>query len=855
MSTPVQKQYWELKKQNPEAMLFFRLGDFYELFYEDAQIASKLLGIALTARHKGTENEMPMCGFPHHAHSEYLEKLVEHGYKVAIAEQKEADDGKISRYIDRVITPGTTLEHGNLDPNRNNYLMSLGRSKDQKHLALAYCDLSTGEFRTASFGDPGAFWEEVHRVGAKEILLPQSLFSDETFYNYCPRVHITPQDATKLKHIEAVLAKHFSVKSLEAFGLTGVPELINVVGMVITYLDETQKTQLTHLKKVTRYSLDDYMLLDQQTYQHLEIFQPNYTMQKGGTLASVFEKSLTPMGGRRLHQYLARPLINLKKIQHRQEGVRTFVENYDLKTSLKQNLKAIPDLERLLARMVTGRGNARDMVMLREGLKPFQEITIILQKSDSDIINKKAKCFEGFENLQKKLKEQLLDNPPLEVTQGGMFCSGVNAKLDALRNLTKDADAWLDEFLAKEKARSGINNVRIKYSKNFGFCLEVSTAQSQAAPENWIRRQTLVNAERFTTPELAEYESKVLSSQGESYALEHELFLTLRDEVLSYAEPLQLAAQAIGDIDAMLTLARTADKNRWTAPVFSGEKGSLQVLNGRHPVVESLSGEPFIANDLVMEKGSLLHIITGPNMAGKSTFLRQNAVIVFLAQTGSYVPAEKVTMPVFDRIFTRVGASDHLAGGKSTFYMEMSETAHILHHVTDRSFVILDELGRGTSTFDGLSLAWAITQYLHDAVDCKTLLATHYHELIDLGETLKNAKNYHVSVAQNKDGIIFLRKIEPGGIADSFGIEVAKSAGIPRAVIEQARQVLVKLESEDLLGQPTLFNLPLQNSRVNPEPQKETSEVEAKLKTIDPDHLAPKEALELIYELKALSQD
>lgn len=856
MSTPVQRQYWELKNQNPDAMLFFRLGDFYELFYEDAQVASRILGIALTARHKGTDNEMPMCGFPYHSHEPYLEQLVEAGYKVAIAEQNEVEPGKIVRQIDRVVTPGTSLEEGNTEEGKNNFLLALGRSekslkgqKGEKSYALAYSDLGTGEFRTANFRDEISFLDEVWKLNPKEVLIQQQLFADEEFCAKLPQTHITVQSDLNLESAENLLKEQFGVSSLDGFGLTQISLLVEVSGLVVKYLSDTQKTELTHIKKIVRYSTDEYMQLDAQTFQHLEIFRPIYG-DDGATLFSVFEKSCTAMGGRKLYQWVGNPLLHQEKILERHEAVEELVKNLEEQKRLKEILAQISDLERLLARFVTGKGNGRDLVVLRNGISVFGDLQELCKNFKSSLLNNAEKLFSGFEALLVTLQDQVVDTPPLAITEGSIIRDGVSEKLDELRSLSRDAETWLEQFLESEKEKSGISNVRVKYSKNFGFCLEVSKAQAADAPESWVRRQTLVNAERFTTPELSEYENKVLGAESEAFALEHEMFLQLRELVLSHAEQIQVAAQAVGEIDGLLTFARTAQKHRWCKPEIIGEKGNFQIQGGRHPVVEKLSEERFIANDLGMET-SHFHLITGPNMAGKSTFLRQNAVIILLAQIGSFVPAEQVQMPIFDRIFTRVGASDNLAGGKSTFYVEMAETAKILNLATDRSFVILDEIGRGTSTFDGLSLAWAITEYLHDAVGCRTLFATHYHELIDLGDDLSGAANYHVSVSQNKDGIVFLRKIREGGIADSFGIEVAKSAGVPASVIDQAREVLIRLESENLLsGKPNLFSTP----RVVEKLVEKDSAVEKKLSEIDPDQLSPKEALEVLYDLKSTKE-
>lgn len=845
MSTPVQRQYWELKKQHPEAVLFFRLGDFYEMFYEDAQLASRLLGIALTARHKKTDNEMPMCGFPYHAHEEYLEKLIDSGYKVAIAEQiEDPESKKISRKIVRVVTPGTSLEKGNLIPEKNSFLAAVDRQKNQ--FSLAYSDVSTGEFRTALFEQEGAFWDELYKIDPSEILIPQHLFADEKFCQLVPSSHLTPRPNFSSEKYALLLKEHFGIETLGAFGIEKVDLLIRVSGAIMQYLQETQKAKLSHIATIARYSGSETMHLDRQTFRHLEIFEP-LCAGEGATLWSVFASAFTALGARRLHSWLANPLLSREKILQRQEAVEEICQRLEFREQLSSSLKCISDLERLLSRLVTGRGNGRDLAFFRDSFSVFPELAEICQQSESALLREKERLFRVFESLTKKLQEALVDNPPTEITEGGIFRNGFSERLDELRMLSQDAQKWLDTFLSQQKKESGISNLRIKFSRNFGFCLEVSTSQKDRVPSSWVRRQTLVNAERFTTPELAEYEEKILASESQSFELEHQMFLELQEEVSQYTKEIREAGEAIGEIDALLVFARTAISLRWKKPEIRESEAQLFIQEGRHPVVEKISSEPFIANDLRMDEDSYLHLITGPNMAGKSTFLRQNALILFLAQVGSFVPAKKVQMGIFDRIFTRVGASDNLAEGKSTFFVEMTEAAKILHLATEKSFIILDEIGRGTSTFDGISLAWAITEFLHDQIKAKTLFATHYHELIDLVADLKSAANFHVTVSQDKTGIVFLRHIAEGGISDSFGIEVAQSAGIPKSIILQARKVLERLESESLLsGKPTLFSAP----RVREKMIEKESPLEKILDKISPEELTPRQALDVLFDLK-----
>ncbi len=851
MSTPVQRQYWELKNQNPEAILFFRLGDFYELFFDDAVVGSKVLGITLTARHRGTDNEMPMAGFPHHAHKEYLEKLIETGHCVAVAEQVETEDKKIIRVIDRVITPGTTLESGNLTDDANNFLAAILPANDKEpNFSIAYVDLSTGDFRTTQTSDELNFWDELYRIAPREILLPRDHYQDDTWTKKLPPAHLVPRDFPNAKTAQATLTVQFPDNHLAVAGIETFTNILICGSALLDYIQFTQRKATPHLNQIQYYQTGRQLILDSQTLRHLEIFQPLTGRDPKSTLWSVFSKAGTALGARQLRQWLLQPSLQVDTINHRLDAVETSLSENQARQTLHETLKNIPDLERLLARLASQRGNARDLAFFRDALAQFPEVITHCKKINTTFLNKYLPALGQFETLQSELIESLIDTPPLEITAGGMFRDGYHPRLDELRTLSREAESWLENFLNEAKSSSGISNLRIKYSKNFGYCLEVSKAQASAAPDTWTRRQTLVNAERFTTPELAEYEEKVLSAGSEAHALEHELFINLRQKFLTHIESLQQAAKSIGQIDAIITLARTAQVQRWQRPTIYDSPSAIQISAGRHPVVENLSHTPFIRNHLKMSGvESRLHLITGPNMAGKSTFLRQNALIIILGQMGSFVPAEKAEWGIVDRIFTRVGASDNLAAGQSTFFVEMAETASILHQATNRSFIILDEIGRGTSTFDGISLAWAITEYLHNEVKSQTLFATHYHELIELAEDLEAAANYHVAVSQNETGILFLRKIKPGGIADSFGIEVAKLAGIPKTVVDKSREILTRLESENLLsGKPNLFSQP----RVQEVETPKESAIENALKNIQPDELSPKEALEILYDLKKL---
>ncbi len=850
MSTPVQRQYKTLKDQNPDAILFFQLGDFYEMFHEDAVLVSRVLGLTLTARHRGSENEMPMCGFPMHAHAEYLQKLIESGYKVAIADQSENPETKqIDRKITRVITPGTSLEEGIKNPDKSIFLAAIIREK--KAYGLAFSDLSTGEFRTVNLPSEKSFIDEIHRINPQEILIAEDLFLDEKFCSQLPKALLTIRKASPAKSAANFLQTHFGVQNLTVFGIEKIKLLIMASAMVLQYLKDTQKADLSHITKLTKYSPHDIMILDAQTMRHLEIFQPIRFDENSATLLSVFQKTHTPMGGRKLRNWIAHPLLSIERIKTRHDAVEELHKDIALRQKLKIALTPISDLERILARLVTDRGNGRDLAFFRDSFQSFLPIKTLLANSNNSTLQKKSESFNGFEKITEKLEKALVELPPLEITQGGIFREEYNPELDELKRVNENSEKWLENFLEQKKTESGIPSLKIKYSKNFGYCLEVSNAHKSKIPSDWIRRQTLVNAERLTTPELSEYENKILNAQAQMCEYEHKLFHELKILVTLQTKEIQQVSQIIGELDVLLTFAFTALNWKWNKPEIMEGNANIYVEEGRHPVIEKLSTVPFISNHLKMGSNEQhLHLITGPNMAGKSTFLRQNALIILLAQIGSFVPAKKASLGIFDRIFTRVGASDNLAGGQSTFFVEMMETSTILNSATERSFIILDEIGRGTSTFDGISLAWAITEYIHNTIKAKTLFATHYHELIDLANNLSHATNYHVSVAQNKDGIVFLRRIIPGGISDSFGIEVAASAGLPKPLILNAREILQRLESENLLQEPNLFSIPRVREKIIE--IKEKSKTDEYLEKINPNDLSPKNALDIIFELKDL---
>ncbi len=846
MPTPVQAQYQTLKQQNAEAILFFQLGDFYELFYEDARIGARVLGITLTARHKGTDNEMPMCGFPLRAHAEYLQALVDGGYRVAIADQVKHKDGTITREITRVVTPGTAVEASESSAGPR-YLASVAQAGEQ--WAVAWVDPATGEFKTCVVRGQLALLGELLTLRPREVLLPKELYADESLCAGLPPTLVTPIEGIKTEVAHQLLAEHFGVQSLDGFGLEALGLTVRAAAQVTKYLQETQRTSLGHIRTLTPQLPQGALKLDHLTLQHLEVFHPLRHGEKDGTLVSVFAKSGSRMGARQLRQWLARPLVDRGEIAARQEAVRQLVEHPTVLSELREHLRNVKDLQRLTGRVCLGRANPREVLSLGQSVLQVPVMGPLLATLPE---------WEGELELPSQLGQiateittNLHEAPPTEITQGGIWQRGYDGALDEALTLSQEAERWLEGYVARCKEATGIATLRVKVSKTFGYCLEVSKGQIDKVPADWSRRQTLVNAERYTTEELSAFEVESVSAHERAVAREHQLYVELRERLAGMVGPLQQMAGALARIDALATLAQTALDADWCCPRVTDEVGQIEIVAGRHPVVEHLSTERFVANDLRTDHETRrLHLITGPNMAGKSTYLRQNAIIVILAQMGSYVPAKAATIGVCDQIFTRVGASDHLASGQSTFYTEMAETARILRTATERSFVILDEIGRGTSTFDGIALAWAITEYLHDEVKCVTLFATHYHELITLGGDLSGGINCHVAVDQTAGGMVFLRKIKPGGIRDSLGIEVAELAGVPATVVANATTVLRRLESESLLsGGPNLFSSFVTSqapAAADPHPAM------ARLGTVQPDALTPREAHALLYELREL---
>ena len=859
-------QYNAVKAKYRDAVVFFRMGDFYEMFNEDARIGARVLGITLTSRGHGKAGDVPLAGFPHHALDGYLAKMIRAGHRVAICEQVEDPKlakGIVKRDVIQVVTPGTATADNLLETNRNTFLSAVflrdGRS------GLASADMSTGEFIVAEFGIDKLV-EEIQAISPAEILVP-AVRADEVrdmVKGNGVALVITKQDDWVFGRdfgLE-ILTKHFGTTSLKGFGCDDLDEGLSAAGAVLNYLQETQKTDLSHIRRLTRYSDDDFMHLDAATRRNLEITSSMMGGEREGSLLSIIEQTQTSMGGRTLSTWLQRPLNRLEPIQHRLDGVEELVGAKDVRLELTDLLRGMGDIERLISKVVTQRANPRDVQALRRTLSMVPAVKQSLFDMVSAAVAGIRDGLSECETVVERIGKALTDDPPASLADGGVIREGYNAELDELREASTSGKDWIAALQASEKETTGIPSLKVGYNKVFGYYIEVTKPHLAKVPEHYIRKQTLVNAERFITPELKEMEEKILRAEEKMTSLEQELFDTLRRAVADEAGPIQENGRLTGELDCLLSLANVAEEYRYCKPMMHGGD-EICIEEGRHPVVEQMlpPGEPFIPNGVDMDNvSSQLLIITGPNMAGKSTYIRQVGLIVLLAQIGSYVPATSAKIGIVDRIFTRVGAQDNVAGGESTFLVEMNETANILNNATPKSLILLDEIGRGTSTFDGLSIAWAVAEYLHEdaRVQAKTLFATHYHELTELALILSRVKNYNVAVKEWGDHIVFLRKIVPGGCDHSYGIQVARLAGLPREVIERAKEVLHNLEANELTPNevPKLALGKVDYLKVA-EPQmklfaEEEHKIREQLKKMDVDKMTPLDALKAIDELRKL---
>ena len=864
--TPMMQHYMELKDKYPDCLLFYRLGDFYEMFFEDAEKASKELELVLTGRDCGLEQRAPMCGVPHHSVESYIAKLVNKGYKVAICEQLEDPalaKGLVDRDVIRVITPGTVIEEKMLEGNENNYICSV--SYEEKRIGLAYAEISTGSFMTMELtGEkaPASLIDELERIHPREIIANESLFLHAYLYKRISAQYYLSSYASQaylFDRAERRLKNHFGILSLEGFGLSDHEAAVSASGALMQYLEETQKNTLSHIHTIRYVSRSEYMQLDVSTRRNLELTHP---LRPGGskknTLVSLIDKTRTAMGARKLREWIESPLTSGKAIEERLDAVEDLKRDVLLRKGLQGVLDRVYDIERLCSRIVYGTVNARDCLSLKQTLVCIPEIRDCFDQSDQMSVRLPlSSILEGLDDMPEvhALIEKAIDpNAPAAMKDGGYIRSGFDREIDELRNISVSAKKWLGELESKEKEKSGIPKLRIGYNRVFGYYFEVTKSGLEQVPDYFIRKQTLVNCERFITPELKDLEEKILGAEEKLTTLESQAFDGIRKTLLEVTGTLQSNASLIAMLDVFQAFAEIAASGQYCRPSIN-ERGEIRIVNGRHPIIEKAQQDRFVPNDtcLDMNENRLL-IITGPNMAGKSTYMRQTALIVLMTHIGCFVPADEASVCLVDRIFTRIGASDDISAGQSTFMVEMNEMANILRNATSKSLLIIDEIGRGTSTFDGLSIAWAVLEYIADRNRCgaKTLFATHYHELTELEGKLNGIKNYRISVREVGDDIVFLRRIVRGSGDKSFGVQVAKLAGIPDPVISRAKEILGELESADIAKgtvRTQVSEQSIQLSLLDPTPK---DAVMRELRELDPDKLTPIDALNKLYQLHAM---
>ena len=834
--TPLLHQYKRIKAKYPDAILLFRVGDFYETFYEDAQIASKVLGIVLTQRQEG----VPLAGVPYHAVEPYIAKLVRAGYKVAICEQlEEPKPGKlVHRDVVEVITPGTLLEPQLLKERQPNYLMAL--IEERNMWGVAVIDISTGEFRVTEV-EANHIEDEVQKFQPSEIIIPQSMAN---IPNFLKSYNLTTIDDINFDNefANTELCRHFNVQSVDGFGLTDMPLAIRAAGAALHYVKETKKQTLDYISSIKPYRVQDFMFIDSFTRRNLELTE-KITGEYEGSLLSVLDETCTPMGARLLREYMLSPLLDVTHIRKRLDAVQVLYDAPTLLTKLRSILAKLPDMQRLISRINVGRANPRELQGLKRSIMLLPKINELLPQSLS------AWKVTDLHEVADIIDKTLVEDPPTKITEGGLIKDGANAELDELRQIVREGKNWIAQLETRERIRTGIESLKVGYNSVFGYYIEVTKPNLHKVPKDYIRKQTLVNAERFITPELKEYESKVLHAEDRIKDLEYKLYNELRKEVAKYTTSMQEVAHKLAELDVLASLAYVARKYNYVRPEFH-EADRIEIVGGRHPVVEhQLKEGEFVPNDLIFDEWHRILIVTGPNMSGKSTYLRQVALILIMAQMGSFVPAESARLRIVDRIFTRIGASDDIARGVSTFLAEMNETANILHNATERSLIILDEIGRGTSTFDGLAIAWAVVEYIARNIKAYTLFATHYHELTRLADMIPIVKNFYVEAKRYKNQIIFLHRVKPGSSDESYGVDVARLAGLPSPVIQRAKEILRHLEYEE---KRQVLKKILKSTQVSLFDTLEESEhpIITKLKAIDVNKLTPIDALLLIKELK-----
>ncbi len=860
--TPMMEQFWAAKKEQPDALLFFRMGDFYELFHEDAKTASRELGITLTSRSKG-EDAIPMAGVPVRTMETYLMRLVRKGFKVAICEQLQDPrhtKGMVERGIVRVVTAGTITEEEALEARENNYLLALHVAGERA--GLAWVDLSTGRMRTSEV-PLARLPEEVARIAPVELLCSSDLEAQQPAHmgelRHTLGQRISLRDAWCFDREGAMraLLKHFKVATLEGFGIPDDDASIGAAGALMEYVEATQRNACEHILRIERVDGSDFVVLDRATRSCLEIFRTQRDGRREGTLIEALDATLTPMGGRMLHEWLAHPLRDAEHILQRQRAVAEVFGAPFLREELREQLRRVLDIERLVAKVSTGRAHARDLLGLCRSLEAVEPLRGLLASATSQRLAELREELDPLRDVIEHVLGTLADDPPLTLREGGLIRAGVSAQLDELRDLATHGKDWMARFQAEEIARTGITALKVGFNSVFGYFIEIPRGQVARAPENYVRKQTVKNAERYITPELKDYETKVLNAEERSRDLEYDLFCRLRDGLARENPRILRTAAALAQLDVLAALAQRATEQRYVAPEID-DGDAIRISDGRHPMVErNPRAEAFVPNDSRLNRTDrLVTVLTGPNMAGKSTYIRQTALIVLLAQIGSFVPASEARIGIVDRIFTRIGSADDIGRNSSTFMVEMVEIANILNNATARSLVVLDEVGRGTSTFDGLALAWAIVEHLHERVRARTLFATHYHQLTDLATRLKGVCNMNVAVREWHDEIVFLHKIVEGGTDRSYGIHVARLAGVPRELVDRARQILADLEEDNEGLAPRIASQGKPQDLLAPQQlglfETPQSRLEKELAKIDIDRTTPLEALLLLRKLKQM---
>ncbi len=805
--TPMMQKYMETKEQYKDCILFYRLGDFYEMFFDDALVASKELEITLTGKSCGLEERAPMCGIPYHAVEGYLSKLVSRGYKVAICEQVEDPKlakGLVKREVIRVVTPGTNLNVQSLEAGKNNYLLSIAYTSDG--IGISAADVTTGDYYVTEVEDLKKLNDELMKYEPSEIICNEaSLVSGFDVNDLKSRLHISVNALESHMFDDdgcrRILMKHFKVNTLIGLGVEEFPTGLLAAGALLQYLYDTQKTDLEHFTHIYPYLTSRYMLLDSSTRRNLELTETLREKQKRGSLLWVLDKTKTAMGARLLRNYIEQPLIEKDEMEKRLDAIQELNQDSISRDEIREYLNPIYDLERLLSKVTYKTANPRDLIAFRNSLEMLPPIKTVLSAFEKDELTEIREQIDGLEDIYQLIDEAIIEEPPISIREGGMIKDGFDETIDRLRSAKHDGKQWLAQLEEEDRERTGIKNLKIKYNKVFGYYFEVTNSYKDLVPEDYIRKQTLANAERYTTPRLKELEDTILNAEDKLQTLEYDVFCRIRDTIAQELVRIQNTAKAIAKLDVYASLSLVSERNHYVRPKLN-EKGVIDIKDGRHPVVEQMiTNDMFIANDTYLDNGShCISVITGPNMAGKSTYMRQTALIVLMAQIGCFVPARTANIGIVDRIFTRVGASDDLASGQSTFMVEMNEVANILRNATSKSLLILDEIGRGTSTFDGLSIAWAVIEHISNRklLGAKTLFATHYHELTELEGKMNNVNNYCIAVKECGDDIVFLRKIVKGGADKSYGIQVAKLAGVPDMVIDRAKEIVEQLSDNDI---------------------------------------------------------